>query len=51
MLKIILIILGILVVAVIGVVAFAATKPDTFIIQRSTVINAPPEKVYALIQD
>lgn len=51
LLKIILITLGILVVAIVGLLAFASTKPDTFIIQRSTVINAPPEKVYALIQD
>ncbi|MDO9337382.1 MAG: SRPBCC family protein [Caulobacter sp.] len=51
MLKIILIILGLVVVAVIGIVAFASTKPDSFIIQRSTTIDAPPAKVYALIQD
>lgn len=51
MLKIILIILGLLVVGVIGLVAFAGGKPDTFVIRRSTTINAPPERVYALIQD
>lgn len=51
MLKIILIILGVLALGVIGLVAFASTKPDTFVIQRSTTINASPEKVYALIQD
>eukprot|EP01030_Chromulinospumella_sphaerica_P024744 gene24744-24843_t len=51
MLKIILIVLGVLALAVIGLVAFASTKPDTFVIQRSAVIHAPPEKVYALIQD
>ncbi len=51
MLKIIVIILGVLALAVIGLIAFASTKPDSFIIQRSTAINAPPEKVYALIQD
>jgi uncharacterized protein YndB with AHSA1/START domain len=51
MLKFILIILGILALAIVGLIAFASTKPDTFVIQRSTTINAPPEKVYALIQD
>jgi uncharacterized protein YndB with AHSA1/START domain len=51
MLKIILIVLGVIALAVAGLVAFASTKPDTFVIQRSTTINAPPEKVYALIQD
>ncbi|MDB5472656.1 MAG: hypothetical protein JWR84_4216 [Caulobacter sp.] len=51
MLKIILIILGLVALAVAGLVAFASTKPDTFIIQRSTTINAPPARVYALIQD
>jgi uncharacterized protein YndB with AHSA1/START domain len=51
MLKIILIIVGVIAVAVVGLLAFASTKPDTFVIQRSTTIKAPPEKVYALIQD
>lgn len=51
MLKIILTVVGVVVAGVIGLLAFAATKPDTFLIQRSTVIDAPPEKVYALIQD
>ena len=51
MLKIILIIVGVIALAVVGLVAFASSKPDTFIIQRSVTINAPPEKVYALIQD
>lgn len=34
-----------------GVLAFAATKPDTFRVERSTSIKAPPEKVFALIND
>lgn len=29
----------------------AATKPDTFRVQRSTLIQAPPGKVHALIDD
>lgn len=51
MLKIILIVLGVIALAVVALVGFASTKPDSFIIRRSTTINAPPEKVYALIQD
>ncbi len=42
----------IVVVALIaGVLIFAATKPDTFRVQRSASIKAPPEKVFALIND
>jgi uncharacterized protein YndB with AHSA1/START domain len=48
MLKIIAIVV---VVAVAGVLLFAATRPDTFRVQRSTSIKAPPEKIYPLIND
>jgi uncharacterized protein YndB with AHSA1/START domain len=34
-----------------GVVAVAATRPDTFRIERSAAIKAPPEKIYAIIHD
>jgi uncharacterized protein YndB with AHSA1/START domain len=44
-------ILLLLVVVVIGVLVFAATRPDTFTVQRSTTIDAPPEVVYPLIAD
>ena len=45
-------IIGIVVlVLVVGVLAFAATKPDSFRVQRSASIKAPPEKVFALIND
>lgn len=40
-----------LIVAVAGVLAYATTMPDTFLVQRTTSIKAPPEKVYALISD
>ncbi len=51
-LKIIAVVAVVLVVAVAGVVAYAmATKPDTFRVQRSASIKAPPEKIYALIND
>jgi uncharacterized protein YndB with AHSA1/START domain len=34
-----------------GLLGFAATRPDTFRVERSASINAPPEKIFALIQD
>jgi uncharacterized protein YndB with AHSA1/START domain len=30
---------------------YASTRPDTFTVQRNTVIHASPEKVFALIND
>lgn len=45
-------IIAIVVVVLIGaVLAFAATKPDTFRVQREASIKAPPEKIFALIND
>ena len=38
-------------VVIAGVLLFAATRPNTFRIQRSLRIQAPPEKVFALIND
>lgn len=38
-------------VAVAALLGLAATKPDTFSIRRATVIKAPPEKIFALIND
>jgi uncharacterized protein YndB with AHSA1/START domain len=46
-LKILIAIVAVIVMALV----FAAMKPDTLRIERSTVINAPPDKVYALIDD
>jgi len=34
-----------------AVLLFAATKPNTFTVQRSVVIDAPPEKVFDLVND
>src|SRR5215510_11916389 len=45
------VIVSVLVLAVIVLVVIAATKPDTFRIERSTTINAAPEKVFPLIND
>lgn len=40
-----------LAVVIAAVLLFAASKPNTFAIQRSIVIDAPPEKVFELIND
>jgi hypothetical protein len=40
------------VVALVGaVLLYAMTKPDTFHVQRSISIQAPPEKIFALLND
>ena len=48
MLKKLLTIVG---VALIGLVAFIATRPPTYHVERTTTIKAPPEAVYAVISD
>jgi uncharacterized protein YndB with AHSA1/START domain len=44
---IILIIIAVIVV----ILLYAVTRPDSFRVERSTTIKAPPEKVFALIDD
>ena len=39
------------VVLVAALPIYAATRPDTFSVQRSVNINAPPEKIFVLIND
>ena len=52
MLKKILIAIGVLVVAVAGLLLYASiTQPDTFRVQRAMTINAPQEKVYGILTD
>jgi hypothetical protein len=51
MLRIIGIIVVILVVVVAGVLLYALTRPDTFHVERSIAIKAPPERIFALIDD
>jgi len=48
MIKIILILL---VVAIAGVLAYASTRPDSFRVERSITIQAPPEKIFPMIDD
>lgn len=38
-------------VLIFGALIFAATKPDTFRVVRSTTIKAPPDKLFPLIND
>jgi uncharacterized protein YndB with AHSA1/START domain len=38
-------------VAIAIILAVALSKPDTFQVQRATTINAPPERVFGLIND
>jgi carbon monoxide dehydrogenase subunit G len=44
------IIIGVAVV-IVAVLVFAATRPGSFYVQRSAVIKAKPEKIFALIND
>ncbi|MBX3607017.1 MAG: SRPBCC family protein [Piscinibacter sp.] len=41
----------VLLLAVAGVLLYAATRPDHFSLQRSATIGAPPERLFALIND
>ncbi len=45
------IILGVVVVAIVAVLAFAATRPDVFVVQRVAMINAPPETLEPMVSD
>ena len=40
-----------LIVGVLVVLGYAATRPDSFRLERSISVKAPPEKVFALIND
>lgn len=39
----------VLIVAISGLLAYASTRPDSFEVSRSTLINAPPETIFPLI--
>ncbi|QJR11995.1 hypothetical protein DSM104443_03078 [Usitatibacter rugosus] len=51
MLKILGIIAALIALAIIGVLIAASTQPDTFRLERSIAIKAPPEKIQPLITD
>jgi uncharacterized protein YndB with AHSA1/START domain len=46
-----LIISAIVIVLIVGLLGVAASKPNTFNIQRTKSIKAPPEKIFPLISD
>ena len=48
MIKIIAVVVAVLVA---GILILAATKPDTFTVERATTIKAPPDKIFPLISD
>ena len=41
----------VVVIAIAGILIYAATKPDSFRVQRVVLINAPPDKVFPLVND
>ena len=45
------VIVVLVVVPLAAILIFAATKPDTFRVQRATSIKAPPERIFPLIAD
>lgn len=49
--KIILWVLAVLVVSILGIIGYAATKPGTFNIKRTIAIQAPPDTIFPLIND
>ena len=42
---------ALVVVLVVAVLGFAATRPDSFSVRRAATIQAPPEKIFPLIND
>lgn len=51
MMTVLMIVGVILAIAIVAILILAAMKPDTFVVQRSALINAPAETVYPLIND
>lgn len=51
MLKIILIVFALIVVAVIVLLIYASTRPDSFRVQRSITIKAPADKIFPEVND
>jgi Polyketide cyclase / dehydrase and lipid transport len=51
MIEIIAIIAVVLVIAIAIVLILAATKPDTFSVQRATTVKAQPERIFSWIND
>lgn len=45
------IILAVLLVAIVAVLALAMTKPDSFRVERSITVHAPPGRIFAAVDD
>jgi len=50
MLKIVVVIVAVVLALGVGILAYAATKPDTFRVQRTARVKAPPERIFPLIE-
>jgi hypothetical protein len=44
-------ILGVVVLVIAGLLRYTASRPDSFVVQRSTHVAAPPERILPLIDD
>jgi len=51
MLKILAIVVVVVLVVIAGILIYASTRPDSFRVQRSVSIKAPPQKIFPLIDD
>ena len=51
MLKTLAVIAVVVAVIVAGILLYATTRPDSFTVKRSAAIKAPPERLFALIND
>jgi uncharacterized protein YndB with AHSA1/START domain len=51
MMSTVLAIIAIIVLAIVIILVLAMRKPDTFRLERSTTIKAPPEKIFPLVND
>ncbi|MBX9830055.1 MAG: SRPBCC family protein [Xanthobacteraceae bacterium] len=49
--KLVAIIFGVFLLAIAGVLGYAATRPDVFEVRRTASIKAPPDKIFPLIND
>jgi uncharacterized protein YndB with AHSA1/START domain len=49
--EVLLVIAILAVVAIVGVLVYAATKPNTFRVERAISVNAPPERIFAFLSD
>ena len=51
MLKILAVIVVVVLVVIAGILIYASTRPDSFRVQRSASIKAPPQKIFPLLGD